>query len=189
MLYYANVSGIHRVSSTGEAIRFQPSPIERSFFLDTEYRPFLNRFGDHESPLTARDLIMVTREVASGRARGELDHDSSSGVDTDELIQFLQSEDVSVGDADLDGVFNSSDLVALFQLDYFETSAEADWSTGDFNGDRRFSTKDLVMAFVAGDFDRSSGPDVRTVPEPSTIGSVIIALSVILLHMGRIGRT
>ena len=51
------------------------------------------------------------------------------------------------GDANLDGVFNSTDLVAMLTngLD-----RRATWSTGDFSGDGRFDSHDLVLALQAG---------------------------------------
>jgi hypothetical protein len=48
------------------------------------------------------------------------------------------------GDTNLDGSFNSSDLVAVFQRGKYEAGIADDisWSDGDWNGDGQFSTSD-----------------------------------------------
>ncbi|MEZ6117074.1 MAG: FG-GAP-like repeat-containing protein [Pirellulaceae bacterium] len=52
-----------------------------------------------------------------------------------------------VADTTNDGVFNSSDLVAVFQAGKFETAETADASQGDWNGDGVFNSADLVYVF------------------------------------------
>jgi len=56
------------------------------------------------------------------------------------------------GDANRDGVFNSSDLVAVFAAGLFEAgpSAAVTWETGDWNDDGEFNTADFVYAYTAG---------------------------------------
>jgi hypothetical protein len=67
------------------------------------------------------------------------------------------------GRRDLNGEFNSSDLVSVFTAGKYETGNSATWSEGDFNGDKLFSSGDLVTAF--------QGPRaaVNAVPEPTSI--------------------
>jgi hypothetical protein len=73
------------------------------------------------------------------------------------------------GDANLDGQFNSADLVNLFQAGEYEDSISRNstWSTGDFNGDGDFTTPDLVVAFQDGGYEQGPRPGVVTVPEPA----------------------
>ncbi|MFC1758513.1 lamin tail domain-containing protein [Planctomycetota bacterium] len=54
-----------------------------------------------------------------------------------------------IGDANLDGVFDSADLIQIFQLGRYEddTSTDADWASGDWNGDGKFDSTDFVFAF------------------------------------------
>jgi hypothetical protein len=54
-----------------------------------------------------------------------------------------------VGDSNLDGRFDSSDLVQIFQAGEYEDSADnnSTWSEGDWDGDRNFTTGDLILAF------------------------------------------
>ncbi|MEZ6117169.1 MAG: hypothetical protein R3C28_11425 [Pirellulaceae bacterium] len=189
-LYYAGVfDTLFKVSESGERFSFErpPSANGTNWLLDVAYQPFLNRYGDDTSPLSIRDVTMVTREVASGRVRDELDVDSSGNVTTEELISFLRSEQIVVGDANLDGIFNAADLVDVFQLSNFEAGEELtlDWSMGDFNGDRQFSTRDLVMAFVAGGYHGNS-PTVQSVPEPGVLSLLMPAFIIVAcLHHRR----
>ncbi|MCA9172643.1 MAG: hypothetical protein KDB23_33490, partial [Planctomycetales bacterium] len=59
-----------------------------------------------------------------------------------------------VGDANLDGIFNSADIVQIFQAGKYEltTDGAASWSQGDWNGDGLFITSDLVFAFQFSDY-------------------------------------
>ena len=49
----------------------------------------------------------------------------------------------------LDGVFNSTDLVKIFQANEYEDSIDGNstWAEGDWNCDGDFSTADLILAF------------------------------------------
>ncbi|MCA9215473.1 MAG: hypothetical protein KDB27_20550 [Planctomycetales bacterium] len=56
------------------------------------------------------------------------------------------------GDANLDGVFGSDDLVSVFVFAEYEDQLELNstWATGDWNGDGEFDSSDLVAAFQDG---------------------------------------
>jgi hypothetical protein len=56
--------------------------------------------------------------------------------------------DQIMGDINLDGLFDSSDLVQLFQLGYCDVpqrTQRAKWSAGDWDGDGDFDSSDLVL--------------------------------------------
>ncbi|MCA9215162.1 MAG: PEP-CTERM sorting domain-containing protein [Planctomycetales bacterium] len=77
------------------------------------------------------------------------------------------------GDSNLDGVFNTSDLVTVFQEGQYEDGIDGNssWTTGDWNGDGEFDTGDLVLAFQDGGFEVGPRQSVASVPEPSsTVG-------------------
>ncbi len=59
------------------------------------------------------------------------------------------------GDSNLDGVFDQSDLVAVFQAGKYESGQAASWSEGDWNGDQRFDSADLVLAMNSGGYGTS----------------------------------
>ena len=89
-----------------------------------------------------------------------------------------------IGDANLDGEFNSGDLVGVFAANKFDTGETAAWSQGDWNGDRRFNSSDLVAAFQDGGYEMGPRHVVGAVPEPSSW----ILLSLGLLSIVRIGN-
>jgi hypothetical protein len=53
------------------------------------------------------------------------------------------------GDANRDGVFDTADLLLIFQAGKFENieAEHASWEHGDWDGDGKFTTRDLVLAF------------------------------------------
>ena len=74
----------------------------------------------------------------------------------DELIQNVLG--TSAGDANLDGVFNSSDLVAVFRVGEYEDAIpdNSSWADGDWNCDGEFNSRDIVAAFQAGRYVAAS---------------------------------
>ncbi|MFC1757981.1 chitobiase/beta-hexosaminidase C-terminal domain-containing protein [Planctomycetota bacterium] len=59
------------------------------------------------------------------------------------------ADKVVPGDANLDGKFDTRDLVLVFQANLFEDpTGNASWVDGDWNGDGKFTTSDLVLAFA-----------------------------------------
>jgi hypothetical protein len=56
----------------------------------------------------------------------------------------------SRGNANLDGRFDSGDLVQVFISGKYQTGLPATWSEGDWNDDGVFDSSDLVAAFQDG---------------------------------------
>ena len=81
------------------------------------------------------------------------------------------------GDANLDGEFNSSDLVSVFRAGQYEDdiAMNSGWAQGDWNGDGDFTTSDFVLAFQDRGFEQ--GPRAAThVPEPDSPLMLISAM-------------
>ncbi|MCA9172511.1 MAG: dockerin type I repeat-containing protein [Planctomycetales bacterium] len=93
------------------------------------------------------------------------------------------------GDANLDGEFNSTDLVVVFQAGVYEDSVllNAGWSTGDWNGDGEFNSSDLVTAFQTGGYGQGPRDAVAAsaVPEPSTCVALGLGISCAITAMRR----
>ena len=72
--------------------------------------------------------------------------------------------DVPYGDANLDGVFDSTDFVQIFQTGEYEDEVfgNSEWHEGDWNGDGEFDSSDLILAFRNGDFEQSPMAASRT---------------------------
>jgi uncharacterized secreted protein with C-terminal beta-propeller domain len=89
---------------------------------------------------------------------GSLDADHPDTLsDADAVDQLFQQLQQTAGDANLDGVFDSSDLVQMFQRGLYEVAdaKSATWADGDWNGDRRVTTADLVLAFIGGGYQQN----------------------------------
>ena len=71
--------------------------------------------------------------------------------------------DVPIGDSNLDGVFNSADLVTIFAAGEFEdlTASNSTWEEGDWNGDGDFDTKDLIAAFQTNSYVNNANRPIR----------------------------
>ena len=65
-----------------------------------------------------------------------------------------------VGDSNGDGVFNSTDLILVFQAGEYEDSIDnnSTFEEGDWNGDGEFDSGDLVYAFQAGTYENAATP-------------------------------
>ncbi len=82
------------------------------------------------------------------------------------------------GDANLDGLFNSGDLVSVFTAGEYEDEVvgNSTWATGDWDTDLDFTTSDLVLALQSGSYEQPRQLRANTVPEPSGIRHLIPAL-------------
>ena len=71
------------------------------------------------------------------------------------LPEFAVPERPIVGDVNHDGLFDSSDLVQLFQAGEYEDRVVGNsvFEEGDFNGDGDFDSSDLIMAFQQGHYE------------------------------------
>ncbi len=60
-----------------------------------------------------------------------------------------------IGDSNNDGLFNSDDMVVVFQAGEYEDEipGNSTWEEGDWNGDGDFNSDDMVYAFQAGIYE------------------------------------
>jgi hypothetical protein len=87
-----------------------------------------------------------------------------------------------IGDANLDGQFNSSDLVSVLASGTYEADIDSVWSTGDFNGDGRTNSSDLVAALADGGYELGPPAAAVAVPEPASLALVTLSLLGIVCH-------
>ena len=120
------------------------------------------------------DINALAAASASGANDAGFDLDGDGMVNVADVT--LWAKDLAntwIGDANVDGEFNSGDFVQVFTAGKFETGAEASWADGDWNGDGRFDSGDFVAAFTDGGFEQ--GPRVAAqVPEPSSIALILL---------------
>jgi hypothetical protein len=128
---------------------------------------------DNDQQLSVQDVDTLSRAIRRQDTLPIYDLDLNGMVElTDLRIWVKDVKNTYFGDSNLDGVFNSQDLIAGFVAGTYEDSVvgNASWGTGDWNGDGEFTTTDLTVAFQDGGYDlpRRSAV-VASVPEPSTL--------------------
>ncbi len=123
--------------------------------------PYFDTSGDgNVSALDALLVINRLNELTSVNLdAGPLDANNPSSLeDTAAVDDFFARVLQTAGDANLDGTFDSADLVQVLQRGRFEdaSGANASWAEGDWDGDRRFTTADLVLALTYGHYTPGS---------------------------------
>jgi hypothetical protein len=107
--------------------------------------------------LDVDDLDRLSGEVRRGGTQPTFDLNDDSMVDQrDRNIWVVGLFKTYLGDSNLDGVFNTSDLVDVFVAGEYEDAVltNSTWATGDWNGDGEFDSGDLVHIFQAGGFEK-----------------------------------
>ena len=129
------------------------------------------------SELDVDDINQLSANVRAGTNDVAFDLNGDDAVDgEDRRVWIKELRQTWIGDSNLDGEFNSSDFVLVFQAGQYEDAdpLNSNWETGDWNGDGDFTSNDFVVAFQDGGFEK--GPLVAAaVPEPA-ISAWIVAL-------------
>ena len=121
-----------------------------SIIVDAGLAGDTNKDGE----LDARDIDTLFAAIRAKDSDPCFDLNKDDEVDrqdSDFLIESILN--TSVGDANLDGIFDSADLVKIFQAgEYEDRKGNSGWATGDWNGDGEFDSSDLVIAFQKGHY-------------------------------------
>ncbi|MFC1758877.1 hypothetical protein ACFL2H_08925 [Planctomycetota bacterium] len=122
---------------------------------------------DGDGLLTANDIDLLSDVVRTGSNLVEFDLDSDGQVtNSDRSVWIEDIMQTYFGDANLDGEFDSTDLVDVFVADEYEDDVmgNSSWADGDWNGDRDFNTSDLVLSFRNRGYEQG----------PRTVGGAIV---------------
>jgi hypothetical protein len=145
--------------------------------------------------LDVEDLDRLALEIRGGSLDLTFDVNSDGVVDTFDRQYWVEElRNTYFGDANLDGEFNSLDLVTVFQAAEYEDAADGNstWRTGDWNGDGDFSSRDLVLAFQSGGYETGPRAATHSVPEPKNVVACLF-VGVFMIVRGMIwtlpGRT
>lgn len=150
-------------------------------------RLFGNGDFDDSGSLDGPDIDILSLTIAQNTNDQRYDLDYDGFIDSnDRQIWVHRLANTFFGDANLDGEFNSSDLVSVFQASEYEDELElhSTWATGDWNGDGDFTSRDLVFAFGDGGYEVGHRVTAPHVPEPSSVA----LLSIASLMLTRIAR-
>lgn len=132
---------------------------------------------DGDGDCDADDIDLLSERIRNGETDAQFDLNGDGNVDNGDRIELVSVlKNTWFGDANLDGEFNSNDLINVFAAGGYESENPAGWATGDWNGDGLFASGDLISAFADGGFE--NGPKVQaasTVPEPSALILFVLA--------------
>ncbi|MCP4194265.1 MAG: hypothetical protein GY768_26950 [Planctomycetaceae bacterium] len=143
-------------------IRDATGPFER-WNQSEGWRPSVGRGGspglddavadiNRDAEIDVSDVDLFCAMVRDRDLTADLTGDGSLEDDLDFLIQDVWR--TTYGDTNLDGIFDSEDLIAISQADHFEDGIRnnSSWRHGDWNCDGEFDTSDLVLAFQSGKY-------------------------------------
>jgi hypothetical protein len=133
-------------------------PLVETTFGQANSQPSASTPGDFNSDgLVDRDDLQQMCFALHGDQNGRAFDLTGDGELNDDDLDIMVHDILKTvyGDANLDGRFNSSDLVLIFQAGGYEDdiAGNATWSTGDWNCDGEFNSSDLVQSFADGGYE------------------------------------
>jgi hypothetical protein len=127
--------------------------------------------------LDGADIDDLTGQSAGGTNPAAYDLNADALVNDGDVNVWVKDLFNSwIGDADLNGEFNSSDLVAVLASGTYEADVASVWTTGDFNGDGRTNSGDLVAALADGGYEVGPRAATAAVPEPAGMALLTLGL-------------
>ncbi len=129
---------------------------------------------DRDGSLTVLDIDRLVERIAAPDFDATFDLNNDGKVTRTDLNTWVKDlKKTWIGDANLDGEFNSNDLVEVFQAGKYETGEVVVWSQGDWNSDHVFDSSDLIAAFQDGGYEAGPRATAVAVPEPAC-GSLLM---------------
>lgn len=140
---------------------------------------------DGDGTLGLGDVETLRAAIEAGSDNQAFDVNADQQVNNGDLTFFVtETLNSWIGDANLDGEFNSGDFVQVFTTGKFETVDPANWSEGDWNADGLFNSSDFVAAFADGGFEAGPKPAAQ-VPEPTGILLLTICCGAVIARLRR----
>ncbi len=143
--------------------------------------PSATLLGDFtkDNVLDAADVDLLTTQTLSGEYDPFFDLTGDGQLDFSDRRAWVEgARNTTFGDSNLDGRFDSEDLVQVFISNEYEdnVAANSTWGEGDWSGDFEFDSGDFVVAFQFGKYERDAA--ASPIPEPS--GLMVLSLGLLL---------
>jgi hypothetical protein len=170
---------IHSRESDGFGQPAEELPGPMAAFLEVTYTPRTAPNGDFNASgaLDGGDIDDLTTQSAGGTNPATYDLNADTLVNEGDVNVWVKDLFNSwIGDANLDGEFNSTDLVNVLASGTYEADVASVWTTGDFNGDGRTNSSDLVAALADGGYELGPRGATAAVPEPATLTLLAMGL-------------
>lgn len=134
---------------------------------------------NNDGTWNAGDIDKLSSALWTGTTTGRMDINDDGAITMDDRRYWIEVlKNTYYGDSNLDGEFNSTDLIEAMQAGEYEDSitGNSTWVEGDFSGDGEFNSTDLVLALQLGGFEQ--GPRIKPVPvpEPSSVTLGIVTM-------------
>ncbi len=143
---------------------------------------------DADRILTVNDIDQLAHQIAVGSDNLDFDLNNDQTVDAADLSVWVKDLGQTwYGDANLDGAFDSDDLVAVLTSGEYEDGIPGNsmWSEGDWDADGEFASGDLVIALQDGGYEQGAVAATAAVPEPSAAVMLILGLAGFVSRTGR----
>ncbi len=143
---------------------------------------------DGDGDCDADDIDTLSAAIRAGQTDAKFDLNGDGSVNLEDHKAFIvEVKKTWIGDANLDGLFNTDDLLNVFQAGEYEdtVAANSGWAEGDWNADAEFTSGDLLAAFQDGGFEQGRREGVAAVPEPTGLLVMGSLLGIFGLWRGR----
>jgi hypothetical protein len=94
-------------------------------------------------------------------------------LDSSDIVFFVEAVvRTEIGDANLDGLFNSTDLILVMAAGQYEDNlaGNSTWAEGDWDGDGDFGSGDVVLAFQRGGYVAAVRPMAAAAVDAAVAG-------------------
>ncbi len=153
-----------------------------------DYDPSAAGDFDRDGQLDVGDLSPLYAAIQTQIGSPSLDLNRDQRWTFEDLEVWVRDRAMTYfGDANLDGEFNSRDLVDVFVAGTYEdlVPRNSTWATGDWNADGDFTSSDLVTAFQSGGYERGPRTAVTSEAVPEPAGLAWLFGCAILVRYGR----
>ncbi|MEZ6117100.1 MAG: PQQ-dependent sugar dehydrogenase [Pirellulaceae bacterium] len=132
-------------------------------------RPWLAGDFDRNNELDVTDLDQLRNSIIGGGTDATFDLNGDEVASRSDIQTWIKTlKGTFIGDANLNGKFNSEDLVIVFAAGEYDdgVAGNSTWDEGDWNADGEFDSSDLVFAFQDNGYDAATVATIAPVPEP-----------------------